>query len=292
MNRKKADSDQRCIIRENGGVPFLTFPIFPDDEIVHGFSTRLGGVSEGIWSSMNLSFSRGDREERVRENFDRIARAIGFSVEDLVFTDQVHGTDLLAVTEQHRGMGIARQKPENVDGLITNVPGIPLAGFYADCVPLFFYDPVKRAVGIVHSGWRGTAGKIGAAAVSRMSRAFGSDPSDILAAIGPSICGDCYEISRDVAEEFMDAFARGRWSRFLRDDGNGHYHLDLWTANEQILLDAGLKKEHLFITDLCTCCNPDLLFSHRATHGKRGNLAGFIMLKDKAGERKDRSASI
>lgn len=278
MNIKKANNNNSCIIKEKNGVTYITFPIFPESEVIHGFSTRLGGVSQGIWSSMNLSFSRGDKEEYVRENFNRIAEAIGFSAEDLVFTDQVHETEIMVVTEEHKGMGIVRPRPERVDGLITNVPGIPLATFYADCVPLFFYDPVKKVAGTSHSGWRGTVARMGAVTVKKMQQTYGCNPKDILTAIGPSICKECYEISADVAEAFQKEFSEKQWKQFLRDDHNGKFHLDLWRVNEFILEEAGISKEHICTTDLCTNCNPDFLFSHRASQGKRGNLAGFIMI--------------
>lgn len=280
MDIKRANNNHSCEINEKNDVPYITFPIFPKGEVVHGFSTRLGGVSRGIWESMNLSFSRGDEEKAVRENFRRIGDAIGFSPDDLVFTDQVHETTVMVVTEEHKGMGMVKPKPERVDGLVTNIPGIPLATFYADCVPLFFYDPVKKVVGTSHSGWRGTVAGMGAVTIEKMQQEYGCCPADILVAIGPSICKECYEISADVAEAFELEFGKERSIEFLRDDKNGKYHLDLWRVNEIILEEAGVVKEHICTTDLCTNCNPELLFSHRASQGKRGNLAGFIMIKD------------
>ena len=178
---------------EKEGVVWLTYPALEKtDGIVHGFSTRLGGVSRDYLSSMNLSFSRGDEEARVRENFRRIAAAIGFDAGGLVFSDQTHTTNVRVVTENDRGKGILIPRDyTDVDGLITDVPGIVLATFYADCVPLYFVDPVRRVIGLSHSGWRGTAGKIGKVTVQAMQAAYGCHPEDILAAIGPSIGQDC-----------------------------------------------------------------------------------------------------
>ena len=196
-------------VKEAGEVPYLTYPAFEKLEgIIHGFSTRLGGVSRGIYSSMNLSFTRGDEEEAVKENYRRIAQAIGFRTEDIVTSDQTHTANVRKVTEADRGKGITVPRDyQDVDGMVTNVPGLILATFYADCVPLYFADPVKRVIGLSHSGWRGTVAKIGKVTVEKMKEEYGCHPEDILAAIGPSICQDCYEVSEDVIEEFKTAFA-------------------------------------------------------------------------------------
>ena len=177
------------------------------------------------------------------------------------------------------GNGLTREREfHDIDGLITDVPGLVLSTFYADCVPLYFVDPVHRAIGLSHSGWRGTVNRMGKATIEAMRREYGSRPEELCCAIGPSICQDCYEVSGDVAMEFEQAFA-GHEREILLAKENGKYQLDLWKANEIVLLDAGVLPEHLEITDICTCCNPDLLFSHRASHGKRGNLGAFLCLK-------------
>ena len=166
----------------------------------------------------------------------------------------------------------------HMDGLATNVKGVPLYTGYADCVPLFFYDPKEEVIGLAHSGWRGTVGRIGAKMVKFLETEYGSRKENLLAAIGPSICRDCYEVSEDVALEFFRELKGHSKEEFLDQKENGKYQLDLWKANEIILLEAGILPEHLDITDICTCCNPDLLFSHRASHGKRGNLGAFMVL--------------
>lgn len=268
-------------VKENKGVTYLTYPALDAlPGIVHGFSTRLGGVSQGVCASMNLSFTRGDDEGAVRENYRRIADAIGFETENIVTSDQTHTTNVRVVTEGDRGNGITRPRPyTDVDGMITNVPDLVLATFYADCVPLYFADPVKRAVGLSHSGWRGTAGKIGAVTVKRMEEEYGCNPLDIYAAIGPSICQDCYEVSEDVILEFESAFDEKHWKQLFYRKENGKYQLNLWEANRIILIEAGVPAEHISMPNICTCCNPDFLFSHRASKGKRGNLAAFLGLK-------------
>ena len=275
-------------LREKNGVPFLAFEKWEEIPwLVHGFSTRLGGVSKGIYASMNLSFTRGDKEEDVRENYRRIAASMGFSPEDIVTTDQTHTTNIRLVTSADKGKGVVRPKDfSDVDGLITSEPGIALATFYADCVPLLFVDPVRRAVGLSHSGWRGTAQGMGARTAEAMRKAFGSRPEDLLVGIGPSICRDCYEVSEDVADAFRMLFSEEGFQNLsirlhdvLSAKGNGKYQLDLWKANEAVCLSAGIQPQHISVTDVCTCCNPDRLFSHRASGGKRGNLGMFVMLK-------------
>lgn len=268
-------------IQEKDGVYWLTYPrLEAEKEFLHGFSTRLGGVSKEHLYSMNLSFARGDRKENVRENFQRIAHAVGFSEEKMVFTHQTHTTNVRKVTEEDWGKGFSRERDySDVDGLITNVPQTVLTTFYADCVPIYLMDPVKKAIGLCHSGWRGTVGRISQVTIARMQEEYGSDPKDILAAVGPSICQNCYEVSGDVIEQFQDSFREKYWKELFYQKENGKYQLNLWKANEIILEEAGITKEHISVTDICTCCNPQLLYSHRASKGQRGNLAAFLMIR-------------
>ena len=268
-------------IKENKGVTWLTYPAFEQfADIVHGFSTRLGGVSEGIYASMNLSFTRGDKDAAVYENYRRFAAALGFSEKDIVTSDQTHTANVRIVTDEDRGNGITKPRPyTDVDGMITNVRGLVLATFYADCVPLYFIDPVHHAIGLSHSGWRGTVSKIGAVTVKKMQETYGTDPKDVYAAIGPSICQDCYEVSEDVIQEFQNSFAPEHWKTLFYKKENGKYQLNLWEANKIIFMETGITENHISMPGICTCCNPEFLFSHRASHGKRGNLGAFLGLK-------------
>ena len=261
-------------------VPLLHFPLLEKCSfITHAFTTRMGGVSTGDCTSMNLSFTRGDDEAAVRENYRRIAAALGTDAKQFVCSDQTHTTNVRRVTKADAGKGVVIPKDyTDVDGLITNEPGIVLSTFYADCVPLYFVDPVHRAIGLSHSGWRGTVNKMGQVTIEAMKREFGSRAADLYCAIGPSICQDCYEISRDVAEEFMKAFPE-HVNDILLQKSEEKFQLDLWKANEIVMLKAGILPEHLAVTNICTCCNPTELFSHRASKGKRGNLAAFLMIK-------------
>lgn len=269
-------------IDDNGVVTemeFLTFGNLEQTGVVkHLFSTRLGGASEGIFSQMNLSFTRGDREEHVRENYRRIARALDCRLEDFVCSDQTHTTNIRLVTQKDKGKGVTLPRDyTDVDGLVTNVPGIALATFYADCVPLYFVDKEHKAIGLAHSGWKGTIGGMGAHMTERMQREFGTRPEALQVAIGPSICRDCYEVSEDVAEVFQERFHGTEV--VTAGKRQGKYQLDLWLANRLILQDAGIPGENIAVTDICTCHNPEYLFSHRASQGKRGNLGAFLMLK-------------
>ena len=168
----------------------------------------------------------------------------------------------------------------DVDGMITNVPGICLVTSYADCVPLYFVDPVKKVIGLSHSGWRGTVGKIGKVTVEKMEEEFGCDPADILGAVGPSICQDCYEVSEDVIKKFRENYDENLWPEIFYQKENGKYQLNLWKANELIFLESGILPEHMAITNVCTHCNSKILYSHRTMGNNRGNLCAFLALKE------------
>lgn len=291
MHIKK--KDERCVLREEcchtsdgGAVLLFKYPLLEQTGVVkHCFTTRLGGVSEGIFSSMNLSFSRGDKKEAVEQNFRRLSEAMDVDYESFVFTDQTHTTKVRRVTEADAGKGLTRARDyRDVDGLITDVPGLVLSAFFADCVPLYFVDPVHRAIGMSHSGWRGTVQRMGKVTIEAMCEAYGTKQEDLICAVGPSICQDCYEVSEDVAEAFRGEFA-GHETELLAESPThqaAKYQLDLWRANEIVLTEAGVLPEHIAVTNICTCCNSELLFSHRASHGKRGNLGGFLCLRDEA----------
>lgn len=268
---------------------YLTFPgLSKINCISHLFSTRLGGVSRDHLSSMNLSYSRGDDPENVTENFRRIASVFGKTEGDIVCTDQTHTINVRVATKEDAGKGITKERDyTDIDGQITNEKGIILSAFFADCVPLYFVDPVKEVIGLSHSGWRGTVAGMGAETIRKMQTVYGCDPKDIHVAIGPSICQECYEVSSEVYDAFAEQFASDRDALqkvfYQKDDwqrSEGKYQMDLWKANELIMLRAGILPEHIEITDLCTAHNPEYLFSHRKTNGKRGNLGAFLMLND------------
>lgn len=287
MSREKAitykkKSDQSVMdLNTKKGVTFFTFPLLEQTGLVsHSFSTRLGGVSKGDYATMNFSFSRDDKREDVLENYKRMAAAMDVDADSMVLSFQTHTTNVRLVTAADAGKGVSKERDyRDVDGLITNVPGITLVTFYADCVPLYFLDPVNKAIGLSHSGWRGTVKRMGRITVEAMTENFGSRPEDLIACIGPSICQDCYEIGSEVADEFIEAFDAKHHNEILIKKENGKYQLDLWKANRIVLLEAGIKESNLTVTDVCTCCNPTLLFSHRKAGERRGNLSAFLSLK-------------
>ena len=275
---------QNAVTQKDGTeLEYLTFPLLEHTGIIkHMVSTRLGGRSMGEFSTMNLSFTRGDNPDAVRENYGRIADILECKVNDMVASHQTHTTNIRKVTAQDKGTGILRQSFQDVDGLITNEPGIVLVTYFADCVPLFFVDVEHFAVGLAHSGRRGTVAGMGACMVRAMEQAYGSRPESLYAAIGPSICRDCYEVSEDVAQRFMDLFGE---DVVFPGKRVGKYQLDLWNSNKKILLQAGILQEHITVTDICTCHNSEYLFSHRANGERRGNFGAFLMLAPGGGER-------
>ncbi len=266
------------------GVPFLSFPILEETGmVIHGFSTRLGGVSEGPFATMNFTSARGDDPERVRENFRRMAAALGVDRERMVLSFQTHTTNVRRVTEEDAGKGVTKERDyRDVDGLITDVPGVTLVTLFADCVPLYILDPVHRAIGLSHSGWRGTAARMGSVTLRAMKEAYGTEPEDVICCIGPSICLDCYEVGEEVAGVFRREFDRAFWPLLYDEKGNGKYRLDLWKANEIVFREAGVRPERIRTTDICTRCNSDYLFSHRVMGNIRGNLAAFLALAEPA----------
>lgn len=261
--------------------------------MIHGFSTRLGGVSEGIFESLNFASGRGDEPDNILENFKRMGVSLGdIPADDMVYAKQTHTANVLHVTGRHRGMGVTRERDfDDIDALVTDTPNVCLVAGFADCIPIFFADPVKKAIGLAHSGWRGTIADIAGATIRKMKEDFGSSPKDITAYIGPGICREHYEVSKDVADEFIRVYsekekndpfpAKGSLNVVTPiPDSNDKYLLDLHHACFLNLIDSGVPAENIHLTDICTCCNPDLLFSHRFTARKRGGLCGFMMKKD------------
>ncbi len=261
-------------------VPYLTYNSLSEiDFINHAFSTRLGGVSTDEFTSMNLAFNRGDSPENVTENYKRFCKSAGFDYESLTASSQDHHTFVRAVTKENVGVGIYKPKDiESVDALITNEPGVTLVTYYADCTPLFFVDTKQKAIGLAHAGWRGTVGRIGDNVIKKMQSLYGSDPSDIKAAIGPAISVCCYEVDKPCADNFL-ALDELDSTKFVFPKGNGKFMIDLLETNRQILVHAGVKNENITVSDVCTNCNNELLWSHRATKGHRGTMSAFMCIK-------------
>jgi conserved hypothetical protein, YfiH family len=285
-NDGKNDNDIREQISENG-VSILYFPKLTDtNKVYHGFSTRLGGVSKGGCSSMNLSFTReNDNAENVFENYRRIAKALGVSFDSFVAAHQTHTTNIKKVGLNDKGKGVTKERDyTDIDGLITDEKGITLVTFFADCIPLYFFDPINNAIGLAHSGWRGTLNGMVTKMVKAMEENYKTNPKNLIACIGPGICEDCYEISLDLADKFKSSFdienISDIISNYHKDKfGNEHCQLNLWKANEILMIRAGILRENISISNICTHCNSNLLFSHRKQGDDRGNLAAFLALK-------------
>lgn len=242
---------------------------------VHCFSTRLGGVSEGHLASLNLGMHRGDAQETVIENYRILGSAVGFAPEQTVFPKQRHTDIIRVVTEENRGEGIYRDAPDICDGQITDRPGVALVTFSADCTPVLLFDPVRRAIGAVHAGWRGTAQGIAAKAVDAMVKEFGCRPSDIRAAIGPCISKCCFETDYDVPRAMLDSLGPKAVTAFTQRGEK--YFVDLKFCNALWLQRADVGA--LDISPDCTACSTDRYWSHRRQGDLRGSLAGIIMLK-------------
>lgn len=266
-------------LKKAGILTYLTIPKFEDTDLVqHGFSTRLGGNSQPPFSSLNLGLHVGDDKDTVLKNRKTFCQAVGVNWRDMVAAEQVHGDAVHVVTDLDRGKGASDYATalSATDALITNIPGIPLSTYYADCVPIFFLDPVTPAIGLAHAGWKGTVARIGAKTLLRMGDVFGTSPNKCLIGIGPSIGPCCYEVDEYVKDKFMEQ----SWtSEGIFKPVKQKWKLDLPTANERALLEAGALPENIFVSNYCTMCRTDLFFSYRAEEGKTGRMAAVIMLK-------------
>lgn len=258
---------------QKGDLEYLTAPLL--EQTAHCFSTRFGGVSEGVLSSLNLGVHRGDRPKNVLENYRRLGEAVGFEPKRTVFTKQIHSDIVERVGASECGRGLIRPVEHGCDGLITNEPNVALTVFSADCTPVLLYDPVHRAIGAVHAGWRGTAAAIPAKAVQKMMQEFGTNPEDVCAAIGPCISQCCFETDEDVPNAMRNSFGSAA-EDFIRPVGV-KYYVNLKGLNALALQQIGVKK--IDIADECTACQPHRFWSHRRVGGERGSLAAIIMLK-------------
>lgn len=248
--------------------------------VAHAFSTRIGGVSQREFAAMNLGFNRGDDEADVVENYRRFAEANGVPLMAMTAGAQDHNINVRRVTRENAGVGIWKPKDmESVDGLVTDEKDLPLVIYCADCVPLYFYDPEHEAIGLSHAGWRGTVNGMAKATVEKMQAEFGTDPAKLLAAIGPSIAKECFEVDEPCAAEFL---ALPESEAFVFDDHNGKFHVDLWECNRRYMLRCGVKPENITVGGVCSMCNSDLIFSHRVTKGKRGSNAAVLCLRGDA----------
>lgn len=263
---------------EQNGLVWLTSSLL--EGVVHGFSTRKGGVSVPPWDSLNLRTGCGDAQADLEENYRRFCGAVGADVDRVVLARQVHETAVRPCTGADAGKGLRRPRDYDADGLVTGEAGLPLMVFSADCGVILLHDPVHGAVGAVHAGWRGCAGGILAKAVREMSDRFGSRPGDLLAAIGPCIGPCCFETDDDVPAALRAALGSDAEAYLTRRSPK--WHIDLAGLNRQWLLRAGLTAEHIDVCGLCTACRPDLFWSHRKMGEARGVQAALIARRAEA----------
>lgn len=265
-------------IINKGGIQFIVFKRLKEIPFIrHGFSTRIGGNSKGVYSYLNLGLKTGDSQANVKENIKGFVSAVGLNHENLVVSDQVHGDNIKVVNSGDKGKGYLKHRDySGVDGLVTDVPNIPLMAMFADCVPIFFVDTVKRIIGISHAGWKGTKLRIGEKTVRTMADIYGSKSEQIIAVIGPSIGKCCYEVDDIVAEQFSAVFTDT--SAFIFPKGKGKYRVDLWEANRIVLNEAGISNKNIIISGLCTGCNLDLFYSYRKEKGNTGRMGAVIQL--------------
>ena len=269
------------ILNKKGSLEYYTFESLSDiDFIGHLFTTRHGGVSEGYLDSLNLGFSRGDKKENVDKNFDIVCAELGVKKEDCVTLRQVHSTDIIYADDKIKGMGFRDDMDRiNADGFVTDKKGIVLVTFHADCVPIYFVDTKRKTIGMAHAGWRGTADGMAKAMVERMKNEFGSEPSDIKAAIGPSIGLCCFQVDKPVVDIFKEKYDFADRFIFVDESEEGKYKIDLWGVNKELLMRCGVKEENIEIGGICTKCRPDTFYSHRVMGEKRGTMGAFLFLK-------------
>lgn len=263
-----------------GSLPILFFKnLLAHRTIRHFVSTRTGGSSGFPYDSLNLGLNVGDDRDTVVKNRERLAEAVGIQLDQLTFARQIHSGNVRVVSDELRGSGSTDYENAiaDTDAMVTDTPGICLMVLVADCVPMLFFDPLMRAIGVAHAGWRGTLKSIASHTVSTMVEAFGSSPGDIMVGIGPSIGPCCYRIGPDVISQVKSVF-QGRNDLIVNETKGGEGYLDLWKTNLEGLLRAGIEMKNIEIAGRCTCHEPDLFFSYRSQRGDTGRFAAGIML--------------
>lgn len=290
-------TEENYRLHQEGEVKWVTFPeldAYP--ELVHAFTTRHGGVSTGEKTSLNFGKGPDDTWDNILENYRILAAALSEEAgkaglvnrEHMVRTDQTHTANVLTVTEEHLSMGILREREyTNIDGLITNKRGITLITSHADCNALFFYDPKQQAIGLAHSGWKGTLQEIGTQIIRQMSTEFDTQPEDLIVGIGPALCQTCFEVDEDVAQKFYQKNPAWKTMAFQREIGicsetgeeRRKHYIDLKSVVRETLMRSGVKPENIHDMGLCSKCRPDLFYSYRGQKGKNGNMVSVMMLR-------------
>ncbi len=256
------------------------FSVFPNNLVKHGVSTRFGGVSQKPYDSLNLALHVGDDPAAVLENRRLFCAAVGVPADRICTPEQVHGSRIYLVKEEDAGRGACSYDDavKGTDALITNVPGLPLLLCFADCTPIMLADPVRRIVAVAHGGWKGTLKNIAAETVQAMEREYGSKPADCIAAIGPAIGAECYEVGTEVMQAFQEAYSKLPEGIFRPGQEAGRYLLDLPRMNRWQLESTGLLPERIDSAEVCTCCSDKMFYSYRASGGTTGRIAAVMAL--------------
>ncbi len=239
----------------------------------------MGGVSISPYETLNLAFHVGDDPKKVVENRQRFLNALGLRLQDLTAGEQIHSDQIRIIKSEECGRGALEYDTAflGTDGFISNEKCVVLSSYYADCVPLFIYDPVNKVVGLAHAGWKGTLKRIGAHTIEKMGKSFGTNAKDCLVGIGPSIGPCCYEVDEHVIEPLKAEFSE--WQELAIKKENERWKLNLWQTNQRVFLSAGVRPENIEISGLCTSCHTELFFSYRKENGKTGRMDSIISLK-------------
>lgn len=245
--------------------------------IVHGFTTRIGGVSPEPFDTLNFSFSRADSTENILKNFERLANAYSLDKDSFLIVNYEHGSNIIRVDRSDCGRGITREPLPFGDGIITNDSNVTLLTCHADCGAIFLYDRENRAIGLAHSGWKGTYKRIGQRLVESMNKEFGSEPEALVAALGPSICFDCFEVDKSLGEDFEQEFS---YKGLVKSGREGKAFIDLEAALVIQLLEAGIEKRNISIMHRCTFENRELFFSYRRDGLETGGMVSFLKLNN------------
>jgi len=256
-------------------IKFHSLEKFP--EVDACFTTRLGGISLGDLSTLNLGFARNDSIENLQQNYSTVASAIDTDLDHIVMTDQVHSADISYADLEHAIGSECMLKYKSTDGLWTDQRDLTLSATFADCVPVYFYDPIKNHIAIIHSGWKGTVEQISKNTVNILIK-HGSCARDIIAIVGPSISSAYYEVTSDVIDHFKEVYDESKWKDIFIQTDQTHYHLDMWAAIYHTLESCGVLPANIHFSGICTYDNADMIFSHRRSYGKRGNCNGFIRM--------------
>lgn len=271
---------EEAVLNEKGGVGIITFPRLADEKILkHAVSTRKGGVSWGNHHALNISFKVADEPLRVEENRRLLSKASGMDLNRAVQVTQIHSDHVLKLDGENRPK--TGESLGEGDGLITNLVNVPILIMVADCLPVLFFDPIHKAIGLAHAGWRGTVTHVAAKTLLAMGEAYGTKPEEVRAVLGPSIGACCYEVGEDVKTQFEEVFP---WSaEVLEYSGKNHWQLNIAEANARQLLEVGMKEENLIRSQLCTIKHIDLFYSHRAEASAEkptGRFGALMMLRD------------